>query len=330
MQTGLEDRVKDQVGIGVRADGTNFHARRLRVADRNSNHRAAIHGGSFDLVRRFKMRVEAAISIHTRVEQETNVIAVREDLVHETPTKLGSLLLALRIPEKIFASLGDRNVCVHTRTVNARDRLWKEAGRHAHLRGHLATNQLVQLNLIGGRNDIAIRVVDLELRRSDFRMVFLVLETHGTLHFGSGVDELTERVTRERMIVSALVDVLELASLMVGALGVDTIKEEALDLIRSVQRIAIPGKLLIGEILQDSTDVARVVGAIFVNYFAKYENLARTKNVGWGPIKSAPIKSQAKIALPLRREAANGRPVECEIIVTLDQKLLVVVEHMEA
>src|ERR1700677_798337 len=132
------------------------------------------------------------------------------------------------------------------------------------------------------------------------------------------------------MIVSALVDVLELAGLMVGALGVDAIKEEALNLVRGIQRITIPGKLLISEILQNAAYVARVMAAILVNHLAKHKDLARTENVGWRPIKRAPIKSQAKIALPLRGETANRGSVEREVVVALHQKLFVVVEHMRA
>jgi hypothetical protein len=61
-------------------------------------------------------------------------------------------------------------------------------------------------------------------------VVLLVLEAHGALHFGRGVDELAQRIERERVVVAAGVDELELAGLVVALLGVLAGEEEALDL----------------------------------------------------------------------------------------------------
>ena len=103
------------------------------------------------------------------------------------------------------------HVGVHAAAVDADDRLRQEARGEAHVGGDLAADQLVELNLIGCGDDFAVAVVDFELRRRDFGVVLLVLETHGALHFGGRVDERAQRIAGQRVIVAAGVDVLELA-----------------------------------------------------------------------------------------------------------------------
>ena len=93
---------------------------------------------------------------------------------------------------------------MHAAAVDADDRLGQEARGHAHLRRHLAADQLVELDLVGGGNHFAVAVVDLELRGRDFGVVLLVLEAHRALHFGGGVDELAQRVAGQRVVVAAL------------------------------------------------------------------------------------------------------------------------------
>ena len=48
------------------------------------------------------------------------------------------------------------------------------------------------------------------------------------------------------------------------------------------------------------------------------------------PVEGAPVDAEAEIALALSGESANGRAVEGEIVVTLEQELLVVIEHVQA
>jgi hypothetical protein len=97
---------------------------------------------------------------------------------------------ALWIPEEVGLALGDGHVGVHAAAVDADDRLGQEAGRVAHVVGHLAAEQLVELDLVGRGNHFAVAVVDFELAGRDFGVVLFVLEAHGALHFSRGVDEL--------------------------------------------------------------------------------------------------------------------------------------------
>ena len=60
---------------------------------------------SLDLVRSFEVRIKAAICIHAGIEQQANVVAMRQDAVEESPAHLAELLFALRVPEKILAVL---------------------------------------------------------------------------------------------------------------------------------------------------------------------------------------------------------------------------------
>ena len=59
-------------------------------------------------------------------------------------------------------------------------------------------------------------------------------------------------------------------------------------------------------------------------------HFAGAENVGRPPVKSAPIDAQPQIALLLRGESANRRPVEGQVVPALDEQLLVVIEHVQA
>ena len=70
-------------------------------------------------------------------------------------------------------------------------------------------------------------------------MVLLVREAHRALHLGGGVDELAQRVAGQRVVVAAGRDELEVPGLVVAALGVAALEEEALDLVRDVADRAV-------------------------------------------------------------------------------------------
>ncbi len=99
---------------------------------------------------------------------------------------------------------------MHAAAIHAHHRLRQKRRRESQIRGHLPANQFIKLNLIRGRDHFAVTVIDFELRRRNFRMVFLVLEAHRALHFGRGIDESPQRVARQRVIISAGIYVLEL------------------------------------------------------------------------------------------------------------------------
>ncbi len=85
VDAGLEDRVQNQVWIRIRRYGANFDSRAALVADRNANHGTAIDCRGLQLVRRFKVRVESAIGIDARVEQQADVVACSQDAVDKLP-----------------------------------------------------------------------------------------------------------------------------------------------------------------------------------------------------------------------------------------------------
>ena len=136
------------------------------------------------------------------------------------PAQLAELFFALGVPEQVLAAFADGHVGVHAAAVHAHHRLRQETGGQSHVGRDLAANQLVELDLIGCRHHFAVPVVDFKLRRRHFRMVLLILEAHGALHFGRGVDEGAQRVAGQRVIVSAGVDVFELAGFVVAPLRV--------------------------------------------------------------------------------------------------------------
>ena len=86
------------------------------------------------------MRVEAAVGVHARIQQQANIVAMRKNLVDEAPAELAEFFFAFRIPEKILPGFADGNVGVHAAAVHADNRLRQEAGRETHLRGDLTAN----------------------------------------------------------------------------------------------------------------------------------------------------------------------------------------------
>ena len=180
---------------------------------------------------------------------------------------------------------------MHAASIHAHDGLGKEAGREAHAGGHLAADQLVELDVIGSRNHFGVAVVDLKLRRRDFRMVLLVLEAHRALHFRCGVDERAQLIARQRVIVAAGVDVLELAGFGIVPLGVHALEEEAFDFVGGVQGVIVLLVLILGELLQYAADVGRVRAAVLIDDFAEHQHLAGPEVIGWSPVEGGPVEA---------------------------------------
>ena len=74
---------------------------------------------------------------------------------------------------------------------------------------------------------------------------------------------------------------------------------------------------------------ARVRSSALVDDFAEDQHFAGAEHVRRSPVEGGPVDAQPQIALALRGEAANRRAVEGEIVPALDQKLLVVIEHVQ-
>jgi len=184
------------------------------------------------------VRVEAAIGVDAGVEQEADVIPVRQDAVNKGPAGFAEFFFSLGIPEQILAVFADGDIGVHAASVDPNDGLRKEGSGEAHFVGDLAANQFVKLNLVGGVDDFGVAVIDFELRRRDLRVVFFILKAHSTLDFGGGVDESAERVAGERVVVATCVDVLEFSVFVVVALGVSSLEKKAFNFVGGVERVA--------------------------------------------------------------------------------------------
>src|SRR5438132_8245452 len=86
-------------------------------------------------------------------------------------------------------------------------------------------------------------------------MILFVLEAHGALNLGRGVDEGAQRVAGKRVVVAAGVDVFEFAGFVIAALGVGAGEEEALDFIGGVERVALLVEQPVGVALEDAANV---------------------------------------------------------------------------
>src|SRR5712664_523310 len=128
------------------------------------------------------------------------------------------------------------------------------------------------------------------------------------------------------MIVSAGVDVLELAGFVIAALSVGAFEKKPLNLIGRVECVALLLIEFVCEFLQDAANIGTVRLSAFVDYIAKDQHFTRAEDIGGRPVERCPVDPQTQVAFALGGEAANGRAVEGEVVPTLEQELLVVVE----
>src|SRR3954451_14508819 len=161
-------------------------------------------------------------------------------------------------------------------------------------------------------------------------MILFVLEPHRALYFSGGVDETAERIARKRVVVAARLHVFELGSLVITALGVRSFEEKAFDFVGGVERVSLLLEKLVGVVLEDAANIGAVRSASLIDDLAEDKHLAIAEHIGGRPVECAPVDAEAKIAFALRGEAANRGAVEGQIVVALQQKLFVVVEHVQA
>ena len=173
-----------------------------------------------------------------------------KDAIYELPSRFAKLFFTLRVPEQVFAAFADGNVGMHSAAVDTDDWLRQKRSGQSHIARDLPADQLVELNVVGRGHHFRVVVVDFELRRRNFGVVLLVLEPHRPLHFRSRVDEAAQRIARQRMIISARVHVFEFARLMICALGIRPIEQEAFDFIGRVQCVALLLVQSLGESLE--------------------------------------------------------------------------------
>ncbi len=161
-------------------------------------------------------------------------------------------------------------------------------------------------------------------------MVLLVLEAHRALHFSYGVDETAQRIAGQRVEIAARVHIFELPCLGKTAFRVDARKQKAFNLIRCVQRVPVLVELLLRQRLQQAARVARIGAAVLIDHVPVHQDFAGAENIRGPVVKRAPVNPQPQIALLLRCKSANRRAVEGQVLVGLQKKLLVVIEHVQA
>ena len=121
-----------------------------------------------------------------------------------------------------------------------------------------------------------------------------------------------------------------LPGFVIVPLGVEALEEEAFDFVGGVERVAVLLVELVGVAFEHAANVGGVGRAALVDDFAEDQHFAGAEDVGGRPVERAPVDAQAKIAFALRGEAADRGAVEGEVVPALEQKLLVVVEHVQA
>src|SRR5438874_1986212 len=115
-------------------------------------------------------------------------------------------------------------------------------------------------------------------------MILFVLEAHGALNLGRGVDEGAQRVAGKRVVVAAGV-----AGFVIAALGVGAGEEEALDFIGGVERVALLVEQPVGVALEDAANVRGVGRPILVDDMPEDQNFAGAEYVRRRPVERAPI-----------------------------------------
>src|SRR4029077_13700500 len=132
------------------------------------------------------------------------------------------------------------------------------------------------------------------------------------------------------MIITASVDVFELQRFVVAALSIGALERKVLDFVGGIQSVMLLLVQAVGVTLQCSTNVSSVRRAALVDDLAKHQDLARAKDISWSPVERAPINPQSQITFALRRKSPDRRPIEREVVPTLDEELLVIVKHVQA
>src|SRR5277367_6098941 len=93
--------------------------------------------------------------------------------------------------------------------------------------------------LVGGGDDFAVAVIDFKLRGRDFRVVFFILEAHGALHLGRGVDKRAQRIAGQRMVVAAGIHVFKFSGFVVAGFGIGAAEEDTFDFVGGIQGEAV-------------------------------------------------------------------------------------------
>src|SRR6185312_7316415 len=116
-------------------------------------------------------------------------------------------------------------------------------------------------------------------------MILLILKPHRTLYLRRGIDERTQGIAGEGIVVAACIHVLELTRLVEASLRIDALKQEALDLIGCIQRITMLPMQLVRELLQQSADVGTVSRSGLVDDFSEDEHLTRAEDIRRSPVE---------------------------------------------
>jgi hypothetical protein len=144
-------------------------------------------------------------------------------------------------------------------------------------------------------------------------VVLLVLEAHRALHLGRGVDEEAQRVARQRVVVAAGRDELELAGLVVAALGVAALEQEALDLVGRVEQVAVLLERSLGEAFRRAR-MSASYGVPSASCTSPNTSTLPGRRRRTAASRTPASRSQAQVRLGLLREAADRRAVERQVV----------------
>src|SRR5579871_3685994 len=140
---------------------------------------------------------------------------------------------------------------------------------------------------------------------------------------------LFQGVDAERRYNETGIYVFEFAGFVIAALGVNALKQEALNFIGGVERVAFFLVHLLGKNFERAANIGAIRRAALVNDFAKDQHFAGAKNIRWRPVEGAPVQTKTKIALALGGKAAYGRAVKREVVPAFDQEFFVIVQHVQ-
>ena len=100
-------------------------------------------------------------------------------------------------------------------------------------------------------------------------MILLVLETHGPLDFRGGINKRAQRIAGQRVVVTAGIDVFELAGFVVIPLRILALEKESFDFVGGVERVALLLVEIVGIAFQHSANVGGVRRTVLVNHVAE-------------------------------------------------------------
>ena len=324
-----EHGIDEEIGVGVGGDASELETGGALVALGQADDGRAVVCGDADAVGGFERGIEAAVAVDGAVGDQAEIACVIEKFVDDVPAEGGELAVTCGVVHQVAPFVKYGEVGMHAGAVDFHHRFGKKRCRETAHGGNLAGEELVELDLVACHEAFRTAVVEFELGRGDFGMIFFVFKAEGALGFRKMIDEEFEGAVGEGVEIAAVGDVIKTVIGLEILFRVDALEKKSFDLKGDLCLIAAFGER-VGIVFEEAARVSGVGGAVDILDKPEDHDLARPEDVAWQPAETAPVDGEAEVAFSLLRKTVDRRTVESQRVMGLFEEFLVVVEHMEA